>query len=251
MLLQMVKFHIFMAELSIYLSVYLYIYIIQIHYQNYWVKGYALSGISHTHIHRTFLVAQMVKRLPKIRKTQVQSLGQEDLLEKEMATHSSILAWKIPSTEEPGGLQSMGSQRVGHDWATSLSLFHFHTYMTHPLFFIRSSHDGHLGCFCILDTVNNAVVNVGMYVSFQISVLIFFGYIPRTGVSGSYGSSIFSFLRNLHTVFHSCCTNLYPPNSVQGFPFCPHLLFVAFCSHSDRCELLSHCGFDMHFSHDK
>ena len=60
-------------------------------------------------------MAQMVKRLPKIRKTQVQSLGQEDLLEKEMATHSSILAWKIPSTEEPGGLQSMGSQRVGHD----------------------------------------------------------------------------------------------------------------------------------------
>ena len=105
--------------------IYLYIYIIQIHYQNYWVKGYALSGISHTHIHRTFLVAQMVKRLPKMRKTQVQSLGQEDLLEKEMATHSSILAWKIPWTEEPGGLQSMGSQRVRHDWATSLSHFTF------------------------------------------------------------------------------------------------------------------------------
>ena len=49
---------------------------------------------------------------------QVQSLGQEDVLEKEMATHSSILAWKIPWTEEPGGLQSMGSQRVGHDLAT-------------------------------------------------------------------------------------------------------------------------------------
>ena len=57
----------------------------------------------------------MVKRLPKIRKTQVQSLGQEDLLEKEMATHSSILAWKIPWMEEPGGLQSMGWQRVGRD----------------------------------------------------------------------------------------------------------------------------------------
>ena len=50
----------------------------------------------------------------------VQSLGQEDLLEKEMATHSSILAWKIPWTEEPGRLLSMGSQRVRHDWATSL-----------------------------------------------------------------------------------------------------------------------------------
>ena len=57
----------------------------------------------------------MVKCLPIMQETQVQSLGQEDLLEKEMATHSSILAWKIPWMEELGGLQSMGSQRVGHD----------------------------------------------------------------------------------------------------------------------------------------
>ena len=57
-----------------------------------------------------------------MQETRVQSLGQEDPLEKEMATHSSILAWRIPWTEEPGGLQSTGSQRVGHDWATSLSL---------------------------------------------------------------------------------------------------------------------------------
>ena len=66
------------------------------------------------------LVAQTVKRLPSIRETWVQSLGQEDPLEKEMATHSSILSWRIQWTEEPGRLQSMGSQRVGHDWATSL-----------------------------------------------------------------------------------------------------------------------------------
>ena len=59
----------------------------------------------------TSLVAQMVKRLPTTQETWVQSLGREDLLEKEMATHSSILAWKIPWMEEPGGLQSMGSQR--------------------------------------------------------------------------------------------------------------------------------------------
>ena len=58
------------------------------------------------------LVAQRVKHLPAKQETQVQSLGQEDLLEKEMATHSSTLAWKIPWMEEPGGLQSMGSQRV-------------------------------------------------------------------------------------------------------------------------------------------
>ena len=57
----------------------------------------------------------MVKHLPAIWETGVQSLGWEDLLEKEMAAHSSTLAWKIPWTEEPGRLQSMGSQRVGHD----------------------------------------------------------------------------------------------------------------------------------------
>ena len=61
------------------------------------------------------LVAQSVKNLPAVQETQVRSLGWEDPLEKEMATHSSILAWKISRTEEPGGLQSMGSQRVGHD----------------------------------------------------------------------------------------------------------------------------------------
>ena len=71
------------------------------------------------------LVAQMVKHLPTMRETRVRSLGREDLLEKEMATHSSILAWKIPWTEDPGRLQSMQSQRVRHDWATSLSLFTF------------------------------------------------------------------------------------------------------------------------------
>ena len=60
-------------------------------------------------------VAQRLKNLPAMRETWVQSLGQEDPLEKEMATHSSILAWRIPWTEEPGGPQSMGSQRVGHD----------------------------------------------------------------------------------------------------------------------------------------
>ena len=56
------------------------------------------------------LVAQMVKNMPAMQETQVQSLGQEDLLEKEMATHSNMLAWEIPWTEEPGGLQCMGSQ---------------------------------------------------------------------------------------------------------------------------------------------
>ena len=71
------------------------------------------------------LVAQMVKNLPAIWETQDWFLGQEDILEKGMANHSSILAWGIAWTEEPGRLQSMGSRRVGQDWATSLSLFTF------------------------------------------------------------------------------------------------------------------------------
>ena len=61
------------------------------------------------------LVPQMVKNLPAMQETQVQSLSREDPLEKRMATHSSILAWRIPWTEELGGLQSRGSQRVGHN----------------------------------------------------------------------------------------------------------------------------------------
>ena len=65
------------------------------------------------------LVAQMVKNLPAMQETWVWSLGWKDPLEKGMATHSNILAWRIPWTEEPGRLQSMGSQRVGHDWATN------------------------------------------------------------------------------------------------------------------------------------
>ena len=74
----------------------------------------------------------MVKCLPAMRETWVRSLGWEDPLEKEMAAHSSILAWKIPWMEEPGRLQSMGSQRVGHDLMTSLSLSFFFFF---PIFF--------------------------------------------------------------------------------------------------------------------
>ena len=74
---------------------------------------------------QAFLVSQTVKRLPTMQEVGVRSLGREDPLEKEMATHSSILAWKIPWAEETGMLQSVGSQRVGHDWATSLSLSKF------------------------------------------------------------------------------------------------------------------------------
>ena len=77
-------------------------------------------------IDKKWMVAQTVKRLLTMWETWVRSLGWEDPLEKEMATHSSTLAWKIPWTEEPGKLQSMGSQRVGHNCATSLTqLLHY------------------------------------------------------------------------------------------------------------------------------
>ena len=73
-------------------------------------------------------MAQRVKNLPAMRETQVQFPGREDPLEKEMATHSSIPAWKIPRTEEPGTQQSMGSQRVRHDWATNTLVFYKTSY---------------------------------------------------------------------------------------------------------------------------
>ena len=74
-------------------------------------------------------MAQTVKNLPTMQELQVQSLGWEDPLEKETATHSSILAWRIPWTEEPGGLQSMGSQRVRHNLVTN-TYTHMHTFCT-------------------------------------------------------------------------------------------------------------------------
>ena len=85
----------------------------QNHMEGLWKHGFTGSQAS--------LVAEMVKCLPATWETPVRSLGWEDPLVKEMATNSSTLAWKIPWTEEPGMLQSMGSQRVGHDWGTSLT----------------------------------------------------------------------------------------------------------------------------------
>ena len=87
-------------------------------------------------------VAQMVKNLPTVQETWVRSLGQEGPLEKGMATHSSVLAWRIPWTEEPGRLQSLGLQTVRHDWATNT--FHFKKSWSMPIsqissvFFCRS-----------------------------------------------------------------------------------------------------------------
>ena len=123
------------------------------------------------------------------------------------------------------------------------------------MFFIHSSVSGHLGCFHVLAIVNSAAMNNGMHVSF--SVLVSSGYMLRSGILGSYGGFIPSFLKESPYCFPYWLYQYTLPPTVQecslfSTPFPAFIVCRLFDDgHSDWCEVISHCSFDLHFSNNE
>ena len=158
-----------------------------------------------------------------------------------MAPHSSVLAWRIPGMGEPGGLPSMGSHRVGHDWSDlAAAAAAFLCIHTHHIFFVHSSADGRFGCFHVLPTVNSVAMNIRVHVSFWISVLS--DTRPGVELLDHMATVFFSFLRNLHMVFQQHATFLNWPVPLSIFPLrFNNNLFFFLLSYSPSSQCATAC----------